>query len=106
MGPKDCSRQATKIPPHNLGEVIDAIVHMIGKITFEKDSATLTSSVSIDELLEFIKGPDFPTAGSIYDITEIRNVYATGRGKILIRGKADIEEIGNGKSAIIITELP
>jgi len=97
---------ATKIPPHNLGEVIDAIVHMIGKITFEKDSATLTSSVSIDELLEFIKGPDFPTAGSIYDITEIRNVYATGRGKILIRGKADIEEIGNGKSAIIITELP
>lgn len=97
---------ATKIPPHNLGEVIDAIVHMIGKTTFEKDSATLTSSVSIDELLEHIKGPDFPTAGSIYDITEIRNVYATGRGKILIRGKADIEEIGNGKSAIIITELP
>ncbi|MBP9719509.1 MAG: DNA gyrase subunit A [Candidatus Levybacteria bacterium] len=110
---------ATKIPPHNLGEVIDAIVFMIGKTKFEKDTASLstekqkeavelalTSDASIDELLEFIKGPDFPTAGSIYDITEIRNVYATGRGKILIRGKADIEEIGNGKSAIIITELP
>lgn len=110
---------ATKIPPHNLGEVIDAIVFMIGKTKFEKNTASLssekqkeavelalTSDASIDELLEFIKGPDFPTAGSIYDIAEIRNVYATGRGKILIRGKADIEEIGNGKSAIIITELP
>lgn len=108
---------ATKIPPHNLGEVIDAIIFMIGKTTFSKDeketkepketsTVSLVSEASIDELLEFIKGPDFPTAGSIYDITEIRNVYATGRGKILIRGKADIEEIGNGKSAIIITELP
>lgn len=67
---------------------------------------TLTSNVSIDELLEFIKGPDFPTAGSIFDITEIKNAYYTGRGKVLIRGRAEIEDIGNGKSAIIITELP
>src|SRR3546814_912154 len=65
-----------------------------------------SSDVCSSDLLTFIKGPDFPTGGSIYDITEIRNVYATGRGKILIRGKADIEDIGNGKSAIIITELP
>ena len=56
--------------------------------------------------MEFVKGPDFPTAGTIYDITEIKNAYMTGRGKIIIRGKAEIEEIGNGKSAIIITELP
>ena len=122
---------ATKIPPHNITEVINAIIHMIGKTTFthlteqkvkttgpviaqgDSDSpiipstdVTLNTEVTIDELLEFIKGPDFPTAGSIYDITEIRNVYLTGRGKIIIRGKADIEEIGQGKSAIIITELP
>ena len=120
---------ATKIPPHNLGEVIDAIVHMIGKTKItsskngktespviatgtvdapvaQKESITLASDATIDELLEYIKGPDFPTAGSIYDITEIKNAYMTGRGKIVIRGKADIEEIGQGKSAIIITELP
>jgi DNA gyrase subunit A len=99
---------ATKIPPHNLGEVIDAIVFMIGKTKTSTPGKnfSLTSNVTIDELLEFIKGPDFPTAGSIYDINEIKNVYATGKGRILIRGKADIEEIGNGKSAIIITELP
>ncbi len=124
---------ATKIPPHNLTEVIDAILHTISKTTFntqkispaevespeistgeadvavvsqEEKEVTLSSDVTIDELLEFIKGPDFPTAGSIYDITEIKNAYITGRGKIIIRGKAEIEEIGQGKSAIIITEIP
>lgn len=114
---------ATKIPPHNLSEVIDAINYTIDKTKVEVSKAedvtkvskasdtsdalpNLTSDVTIDELLEFIKGPDFPTAGSIYDITEIKNVYMTGRGRILIRGKAEIEEIGQGKSAIIITELP
>ncbi|MCL4353171.1 DNA gyrase subunit A [Patescibacteria group bacterium] len=93
---------ATKIPPHNLAEVVDALVFMIGKT----DPSALTSSVTIDELLEFIKGPDFPTHGAIYDLNEIKNVYTSGKGKITIRGKAEIEEIGNGKSAIIITELP
>lgn len=121
---------ATKIPPHNLGEVIDAIIFMIGRTKAEKNITpstdttgeekqenslaldtpnsheTLTSDVTIDELLEYIKGPDFPTAGAIYDITEIRNAYITGRGKIVIRGKAEIEEIGNGKSAITVTEIP
>lgn len=105
---------ATKIPPHNLGEVIDAIVYLIGKtrqlketeITVETAKTPFTNEVTIDDLLEFIKGPDFPTAGNIYDITEIKNAYFTGRGKIIIRGKAEIEEIGNGKSAITITELP
>ncbi len=95
---------ATKIPPHNLGEIIDAIQFMISK-TKEK-GGVLTSDVTVDELLQFVKGPDFPTYGAIYDATEIRNVYETGRGKIIIRGKADIEDAGNGKSAIIITELP
>lgn len=121
---------ATKIPPHNLGEVIDAVVLMLGKTLVEKgpkapketigpevsnlsspsipsnSSVTLSSDVTIEELLQHIKGPDFPTSGAIYDITEIRNMYATGKGKILIRGKAEIEEIGNGKSAIIVTEIP
>ncbi|MBF8249808.1 MAG: gyrA [Candidatus Levybacteria bacterium] len=98
---------ATKIPPHNLGELVDAITFMIGKTKVNSEKAfSLTSTATVDELLEYIKGPDFPTAGSIYDFSEIKNVYATGRGRIIIRGKADIEEIGNGKSAIIITELP
>ncbi|MDP2637526.1 MAG: DNA gyrase subunit A [Candidatus Levybacteria bacterium] len=99
---------ATKIPPHNLGELIDAITFMIGKTktTTPGKDFSLTSDATVDELLEFVKGPDFPTAGAIYDFSEIKNVYTTGRGRILIRGKADIEDIGNGKSAIIITELP
>jgi len=98
---------ATKIPPHNLGEVIDAIFALIKKSTITKEpTVTLTTDITIEELLEHIKGPDFPTAGMIYDITEIRNMYTTGKGKIVIRGKAEIEDIGNGKSAIIITELP
>src|SRR5258706_367472 len=115
---------ATKIPPHNLGEVIDAILHTISKTKniaalpegkekkkktdeiLEAPKVELASDVTIDELLEFIKGPDFPTAGSIYDITEIKSAYMTGRGKIVIRGKADIEDIGNGKSAIMVSELP
>ncbi|MBI2031804.1 MAG: DNA gyrase subunit A [Candidatus Levybacteria bacterium] len=100
---------ATKIPPHNLGEVIDAIIFIIEKAKFEPKANgehTLISDIVVDDLLEFIKGPDFPTAGNIYDISEIKNVYTTGRGKILIRGKAEIEDIGQGKSAIIITELP
>lgn len=94
---------ATKIPPHNLGEVIDAIIFMIGKTVHLPH---LTVDVTVDELLEFIKGPDFPTYGQIYDISEIKNIYATGRGKVIIRGKTEIEDIGQGKSAIIITELP
>ncbi len=95
---------ATKIPPHNLGELVDAIIFMIGKTKEVK--GVLTSDVMVEDLLQFVKGPDFPTAGAIYDAAEIRNVYETGRGKIVVRGKAEIEDIGQGKSAIIITELP
>jgi DNA gyrase subunit A len=98
---------ATKIPPHNLTEVIDAVMAMIPKTTITKEPhISLTSDMTLEELLEFVKGPDFPTKGAIYDIQEIRNLYSTGKGKIVMRGKAEIEEIGNGKSAIIITELP
>ncbi|MBI3955776.1 DNA gyrase subunit A [Candidatus Gottesmanbacteria bacterium] len=121
---------ATKIPPHNLSEVVDAIVAMIGKtkivisdkrevISKTEKENSLTSHVSritshpgfsfdisLDDLLEHIQGPDFPTGGAIYDIAEIKNAYATGRGKIVMRGRAEIEDIGQGKSAIIISELP
>ena len=86
---------ATSIPPHNLNEVIDATVHLI-----ENPEA------SVEDLMQFIKGPDFPTGGIIYDHAEITAAYVTGRGRIITRAKADIEERKNGKFQIIITELP
>lgn len=105
---------ATKIPPHNLCEVVDTIIFILGKTKFidktnpetQAVTRTLQFDIVIDDLLNFIQGPDFPTAASIYDAEEIKNAYATGRGKIAMRAKAEIEEIGNGKSAIIVTELP
>jgi len=86
---------ATNIPPHNLNEVIDAILHLVDK-----------PEASVEDLMEFIKGPDFPTGAQIYDISEITAAYATGRGKIMMRAKADIEEAKNGRFQIIITEIP
>ncbi|MBI4990579.1 DNA gyrase subunit A [Candidatus Gottesmanbacteria bacterium] len=102
---------ATKIPPHNLSEVVNAIIFMLDKAKIQPASTiqhptSITFDVTLEDLLGFITGPDFPTAGAIYDIEEIKNAYATGRGKIIMRGKAEIEDIGNGKSAIIVTELP
>ncbi|MEK7065662.1 MAG: DNA gyrase subunit A, partial [Patescibacteria group bacterium] len=99
---------ATKIPPHNLSEIIDALVFMIGKTKIEQKEkvSSFSFDVTVDDLMNYVQGPDFPTAGAIYDISEIKNAYATGRGKIVCRGKAEIEDIGQGKSAIIITELP
>ncbi len=101
---------ATKIPPHNLTEIIDAILFMIkgGKIRKEEETGKefFTSEATVEELMQFVKGPDFPTEGTIYGHADIAQMYESGRGKIVIRGKAEIEDIGNGKSAIIITELP
>ncbi|MBU1326723.1 DNA gyrase subunit A [Patescibacteria group bacterium] len=110
---------ATKIPPHNLCEIVDAVMYMIGKIKIEhvidRQSNPTTPDtpqfnirfdVGLDDLLQFVQGPDFPTGGSIYDINEIKAAYATGKGKIVMRGKAEIEDIGQGKNAIAITELP
>ncbi len=85
---------ATNIPPHNLGEVIDATVYYIDN-----------QECSIQDLLKFIKGPDFPTAGLAYGYSGIRDAYLTGRGKVIIRAKADIEE-RKGKDVIIIDEIP
>ncbi|HHT92660.1 MAG TPA: DNA gyrase subunit A [Clostridiaceae bacterium] len=86
---------ATNIPPHNLGEVIDGIVHVIDN-----------PDTTIDELMQFIKGPDFPTGANILGVQGIRQTYRTGRGRIIVRAEATIEEMKNGRQAIIVTELP
>lgn len=88
---------ATNIPPHNLGEVVDALQFMLKADPTE---------VSVERLLDFIKGPDFPTGGIVYNKKDILNAYATGRGSVIIRGRADIDELKNGRKAIIISEIP
>ncbi|MDO8463255.1 MAG: DNA gyrase subunit A [bacterium] len=85
---------ATSIPPHNLGEVCDAIVYLIDH-----------EDASVDDLLQFIKGPDFPTGATIFDAKEITQAYATGRGSIVARADAEIVEDGKG-TKIIVTSLP
>lgn len=121
---------ATKIPPHNAGELIDALLQIISKgnkadnskidfsylekIRTEEDLKSLAdgrfqifnTDVELEELLQFVKGPDFPTGAEIYDINEIKQVYATGRGRVLMRAIASIEENKGGKFQIIIHELP
>lgn len=144
---------ATQIPPHNLGEVSDALLYMIdhpvkpesstnnvipSEVEGSADGEILTqtstgsspvqddnksvptvaeaeqttpakgfkSEATIEDLMQFIKGPDFPTGASIYDQTEIMAAYATGKGRIVMRAKADIEEARNGRYDIIVTELP
>ena len=91
---------ATNIPPHNLREVIDAVVKIIDN-QVEEDRTT-----EIEELIDIVKGPDFPTGGEILGTSGITEAYRTGRGKIRVRGITNIETLANGKSQIIITELP
>ena len=86
---------ATNIPPHNLKEVCDAICHLI-----DHPEATL------EDICRFIKGPDFPTGGIIMGRAGIRAAYATGRGRIIVRSRAEIEEYGQGRMRIVVTELP
>jgi DNA gyrase subunit A len=115
---------ATKIPPHNLSEVCSAITAVIQKgnaAETEKaprDADALlatnpkaltgkfTTEATPEDIMEHVKGPDFPTAGVIYDWPEIMNAYATGRGRVVMRGVAEIEENKSGKYQIIITQLP
>ncbi len=96
---------ATKIPPHNSTEVIDALCLMIDKAKKSEKTQVLFETTT-DELLEQIKGPDFPTGGIIYGATDIKEVYATGRGKILIRGVVEDEDLEKGRMAIVIKQLP
>ncbi|MGB4966904.1 MAG: DNA topoisomerase (ATP-hydrolyzing), partial [Candidatus Saccharimonadales bacterium] len=86
---------ATNIPPHNLGEVIDATVYKIDH-----------PDASLDDLLQFIKGPDFPTGGVVYGAASIRQAYATGRGGVVTRGVAEIVEGKKGRQQIVISEIP
>ncbi len=86
---------ATNIPPHNLREVSAAIVHLI-----ENPDAT------VEDLTQFVKGPDFPTGGIIYDRSEINRAYATGKGGVVMRGVAEVVETKSGGFSIIITEIP
>lgn len=86
---------ATDIPPHHLGEVIDGVIMKMDQ-----------PDVSIDELMTVIKGPDFPTGGIIQGIDGIKKAYETGKGKIIVRSKAEIEDVRGGKQQIVVTEIP
>ena len=87
---------ATKIPPHNLGEVVDGIIHLIDN----------PGCAALD-LMEFIKGPDFPTSGEIHGLAGVRAAYATGRGHITVRARAEIEPMDKGdRERIVVTEIP
>ncbi len=86
---------ATKIPPHNLGEIIDGVVALIEN-----------PEISVEDLMQHIPGPDFPTAGAIYGRSGVYEAYTTGRGRVVVRGRASFEEKENGRWSIIIDELP
>jgi DNA gyrase subunit A len=93
---------ATSIPPHNLGEVVDALKFMLARWDRQED-------IAVDDLMKFIKGPDFPTGGIILQengTEDLLSAYATGRGKVTVRGRVQLEDMGRGKSRILITELP
>ncbi|MDP2690939.1 MAG: DNA gyrase subunit A [bacterium] len=86
---------ATNIPPHNLREIVDGTVHLIDH-----------PDANLDDLMQFIQGPDFPTGGIIYDREAIKTMYATGRGGIVVRAKTNLEEMKTGRVRIIVSEIP
>ncbi|HOZ19657.1 MAG: DNA gyrase subunit A [Bacteroidales bacterium] len=86
---------ATNMPPHNLGEIVDAICAYID-----------ADDITVDELLKHVKGPDFPTGGIIYGTSGIREAYETGRGRVVVRAKTDIEVAPSGRETIVVTEIP
>ncbi len=90
---------ATNVPPHNLGELVAALTYMI-------DNFDQIDEVSIEDLLEYLPGPDFPTGGIIVGDIGIRQAYSTGRGRIVLRGMAVVEEMQGGRFRIVITEIP
>ncbi|WP_455475243.1 DNA gyrase subunit A [Bartonella sp. B17] len=86
---------ATNIPPHNLGEIVDGCIALIDD-----------PNITLDKMIEIIPGPDFPTGGIILGRSGVRSAYETGRGSIIMRAKVDIEEVRNGRQAIIVSEIP
>lgn len=117
---------ATKIPTHNIGEIIDAVTTLIKmgsspltrapltqieeadiqNIPYKELTGDFTSEATVDDLLVHVQGPDFPTGGVIYDAEAIREVYATGKGRVVTRAVAEIEETKSGKFQIVVTEIP
>ena len=85
---------ATNMPPHNLAEVVDGIIAYLDN-----------QDITIDELMEYIKAPDFPTGGIIYGYDGVKEAFKTGRGRVVIRAKAHFEEV-NGRDCIVVTEVP
>ncbi|MBX3000520.1 MAG: DNA gyrase subunit A [Caldilineaceae bacterium] len=90
---------ATNIPPHNLTEICDAIIYIV-------DNWERHNEISLEELMTMVKGPDFPTGGIILGSDGIKQAFATGRGRVLVRAKTNIEEMNNGRFRIIVTEIP
>ena len=90
---------ATNIPPHNINELIDATVHVI-------DNQERVDEITLDELMEFVKGPDFPTGAQIVGVSGIRAAYATGRGRVVMRASAEIGESKTGRQQIVIDQIP
>jgi DNA gyrase subunit A len=90
---------ATNIPPHNLGEVADAIAYLV-------DHYHRLDDVSLDDLMRFVQGPDFPTGGTVLGTEGIRQAYATGKGRVIMRAQAHTEELSGGRMAVIVSELP
>ena len=103
---------ATKIPTHNLGEVVDGLLATIDKgvfdpkLSLQEALSSVSFSTTTADLLQYIKGPDFPTGGVMYSIQDITEAYETGRKSLLVRGVASIEENKKGRQSIIISELP
>ena len=98
---------ATNIPPHNLREVAAAITFMIEHmIESEGDPDEAVSDISVDDLMQFVKGPDFPTGAMIVGGAEIKEVYATGKGRIVMRAKTEIQEMHGERFRIVVTEIP
>src|SRR5436309_1403780 len=86
---------ATNMAPHNLGEIIDGICAQIDN-----------PAITIPELMQFVKGPDFPTGGMVCGVEGIRNYFHTGRGSVKLRGKVGIEQVRGGREQLVITEIP
>ena len=90
---------ATNIPPHNLGELADAIAYVVDRWTELED-------VTVDELMQFIHGPDFPTGGLVLGLEELKLAYGTGKGRVIMRARTRIEEMAGGRHRILVTEIP
>jgi len=90
---------ATNVPPHNLSELADAIIYLIDHWEGRDD-------VTVDDLMQFVQGPDFPTGGLVLGRDEIKLAYGTGKGRLIMRAVARIEELAGGRHRIVVTEIP